>query len=155
METIKNSKYAILLILGLFIACKKAVVQPINLGNEVDFSSPILSLGESWTGTMGGLLEVSSTNDTINGIIQYTVKNISNKKLCWSLSEPHLKNGTQTAGELGPDMMGDLAPGNTVSSQIKISLDPKFTNYLFDGYVIHMEVYDCSGGIPLPYPGGN
>ena len=135
----------------MVLSCVKPNTPPINLGNEVDFSSPILQLGQSWQGTMGGLLEVTADYDVATNTISGTVKNISSNKLCWGLSEPHMKLGMTTVGELGPEMLGDLLPGQTVNTNLVVNTDPKFTGYAFDGYVIHMEVYDCNGGVPPPY----
>ncbi len=138
----------------LTVSCKKAIKQPIGLGNEVDFSSPVLKLGQSWSGSMGGLIDVSINYDTATNTVYGTVKNISSRTLCWTLSEPHMKLGTVTVGELGPETLGDLAPGQQVTTRLNVLTDPKYTGYKFDGYLIHMEVYDCNGGIPLPYPNG-
>jgi hypothetical protein len=135
-------------------SCKKAALKPVGLGNEVQFSSPILKVGASWKGNMGGLVDVSSSFDTITNTIHVTVKNVSSGKLCWALSEPHLKLVSQTVGELGPSQLGDLLPGEQTSASITVSNDSKYTNYTFDGYVVHIEVYDCNGGVPLPYPNG-
>lgn len=132
-------------------SCKKANPFPVNLGNEVDFSSPILQLGESWQGNMGGLIDVTINYDTLTNTVYGTVKNTSSKKLCWALGEPHMKLGTQTVGELGPEKLGDLLPGQQVNTNLTVLTDPKFTGYTFDGYVMHMEVYDCNGAAPPPY----
>ena len=135
-------------------SCKKATKQPLGLGNEVDFSSPVLALGESWQGTMGGLVEVTGSYDTATNTVYSTVKNISSQTLCWGLVEPHMQLVNQTVGELGPLQLGNIAPGQQVSTSVIVANDPKYSNYTFDGYVIHVEVYDCTGGTPLPYPGG-
>lgn len=141
-------------IVGSLYACKKANKQPIGLGTETTMSSPILQLNEVWSGTMVGLIDVSTSYDSLTKTVNGTVKNISSKVLCWTLAEPHMKMGTQTAGELGPGMLGDLQPGQQVSISMSVLNDPKYTGYTYDGYLLHMEVYDCNGGIPLPYPGG-
>jgi hypothetical protein len=132
-------------------SCKDAIVQPINLGNEVTMSSPILQLGESWQGNMAGLIDVKVNYDTLTNTISGTIKNVTTKTLCWTLSEPHMKLGTQTAGELGPQKLYDILPGQQVSTSLSVLNDPQYTGYKFDGYVLHLEVYDCNGGAPAPY----
>lgn len=136
------------------MACKKAVKQPVGLGTEATMSSPILQLGQSWQGNMAGLIDVTIDYDTSTHIISGTITNVSSQKLCWALSEPHMKLGNQTVGELGPEQLGDLLPGQQVTTSLSVLNDPKYTGYNYDGYLIHMEVYDCTAGIPAPYPGG-
>ena len=135
-----------------FSSCKKATVPPVGLGSEATMSSPILKLGESWQGTMSGLIEVSVSYDTTTHTVSGTIKNISSGKLCWLLSEPHMKMGSKTVGELGPGMLGDLLPGEQVNTSLDVLTDPRYTGYQFDGYVLHMEAYDCTAGAPAPYP---
>lgn len=142
---------AILFLSGIAFGCKKPKVAPISLGSEVTMSSPILKLGESWSGNMAGLLDVVVHYDTTNNRIHGTVTNVSGKKLCWTLSEPHLKMGNNTVGELGPQKLGDLAPGEQAKTDVMVASDPKYSGYTYDGYVMHMEVYDCSAGVPAPY----
>lgn len=144
----------IFVLVGVFIlsSCQKANVPAIGLGSEATMSSPILQLGESWQGTMAGLIEVDVSYDTTTHIVSSTIKNISTKTLCWILSEPHMKLGAQTVGELGPGMLGDLQPGEQVNSSLGVLTDPRYTGYKFDGYVLHMEAYDCIAGAPAPYP---
>ena len=69
-------------------------------------------------------------------------------------AEPHLKAGTQTVGELGPDKLGDLNPGQEATSSVSVSSEPSLAEVFFDGYVIHMEVFDCGGPGPVPHTGG-
>lgn len=139
------------IVLAVAFSCKNAVVQPINLGNETTMSSPILKIGESWQGTMAGLIEVDVSYDTLTHTISGTITNVSGKKLCWALSEPHMKLAGQTVGELGPEKLGHILQGKQVNTKIAVKKDPKYTGYTFDGYVLHLEVYDCSGGAPPPY----
>lgn len=145
------SPILILLTIITLYSCKDAIVQPINLGNELTMSSPILQLGESWQGNMAGLIDVTVDYDTLTNTISGTIKNVTTKTLCWALSEPHMKLGTQTAGELGPQKLNDILPGEQVSTSLSVLNDPKYTGYKFDGYVLHLEVYDCNGGVPAPY----
>ena len=46
-----------------------------------------------------------------NQVRNATVQNTTSQTLCYVQAEPHLKSGTQTVGELGPDVLGDLNPG--------------------------------------------
>lgn len=151
MKQIFRFSLLIFLISIVMTSCKKTNSFPINLGNEVDFSSPILQLGESWQGNMGGLIDVTTHYDTTTNEVYGTVKNVSAMELCWGLSEPHMKLGTQTVGELGPQKLGNLLPGEQINTSLFVLSDPRYTEYAFDGYVIHLEVYDCSGSAPPPY----
>ena len=69
-------------------------------------------------------------------------------------AEPHLKAGTKTVGELGPDKLGHLDPGQEATSSLKVASEPKLAGVSYDGYVIHMEVFDCSGPGPAVHPEG-
>jgi len=144
---------SLLVIITLLVvnACKDGILQPIGLGSEATMSTPILQLGESWTGNLDDLLDVTVHYDTLSNTVYGTVTNISSMKLCWGLSEPHMKLGSQTVGELGPEMLGHLNPGQQVDTSLSVFDDPRYTGYQFDGYVLHLEMYDCSGGAPDPY----
>ncbi len=48
-------------------------------------------------------------------------------------------------GELGPDKLGDLNPGQTVTTNVSVASEPALADVAFDGYVVHMEVFDCAG----------
>lgn len=135
----------------LLSSCKDAMQAPINLGSESTMSSPILAIGESWQGNMNGLIDVTAQYDTLTSTIYGTITNVASQKLCWVMSEPHMKLGTRTVGELGPEMLGHINPGEQVNFSMLIYGDPKYSGYDFDGYVLHMETYDCSGGTPDPY----
>ena len=73
--------------------------------------------------------------------------------MCYVQAEPHLKSGTQTVGELGPQKLGDLNPGQTVMSSLSVSGEPELAGVAYDGYVIHMEVFDCGGPGPVAHTG--
>ena len=68
-------------------------------------------------------------------------------------AEPHLKSGTQTVGELGPGKMGDLNPGQEAISNLAVSAEPELSGVAYDGYVVHMEVFDCGGPGPVVHTG--
>ena len=119
---------------------------------EAAMSSPITPLDQTWNGNLGGL-EISARYDAAPRTIHYTVQNTTQQVLCYVQSEPHLKSGTQTVGELGPDMLGHLSPGQQVTSSIAVASEPELAGVAFDGYVIHMEVFDCGGTGPAPHTG--
>ena len=121
--------------------------------NEAEMSSPIVPLNQPWTGNLGGLA-VDAWFDETNQTIHTTVQNRSDQTLCYVQSEPHMKSGTRTVGELGPDKLGDLAPGQEATSVLAISSEPAMAGVLFDGYVTHLEVFDCAGPGPIPHNGG-
>ena len=56
-------------------------------------------------------------------------------------------------GELGPGKMGDLAPGQRATSSLAVSPEPELAGVSYDGYVIHMEVFDCGGPGPVAHTG--
>ena len=120
---------------------------------EAAMSSPITPLDQTWNGELGGLV-VSAQYDAATRTIHYTVQNTLQQVLCYVQAEPHLKSGTQTVGELGPDMLGHLSPGQQATSSIAVSSEPQLAGVAFDGYVIHMEVFDCGGTGPAPHTGG-
>ena len=120
---------------------------------EAAMSSPIIPLGQSWNGVLGGLA-VSAQYDGASKAVHGTVRNTTSQKLCYVQSEPHLKSGTKTVGELGPEKLGDLNPGQEATTSLAVASEPKLAGVSFDGYVIHMEVFDCSGPGPVPHTGG-
>ena len=120
---------------------------------EAAMSSPITPLGQTWQGVLGGLA-VSARYDAVTQSVQSTVQNTTSQVLCYVQSEPHLKSGTTTVGELGPDVLGHLSPGQTAVSSISVASEPGLAGASFDGYVIHLEVFDCAGTGPVPHTGG-
>ena len=123
-----------------------------NEASEAAMSSPIIPLGQAWEGTLGGLV-VSARFDEATGTAYTTVQNTVAGKLCYVQAEPHLKMGTQTVGELGPDKLGDLNPGQQATSVLAVADEPAMAGVAYDGYVVHMEVFDCSGPGPVPHSG--
>ena len=120
--------------------------------NEAAMSSPIIPLGQSWEGNLGGLA-VSARFDEATGTVYTTVENTTSEKLCYVQSEPHMKMGARTVGELGPDKLGDLNPGQQAASVLAVADEPAMAGVAYDGYVVHMEVFDCSGPGPVPHSG--
>ncbi len=123
-----------------------------NEASEAAMSSPIIPLGQTWEGTLGELA-VSARFDEATGTVYTTVQNTVSGKLCYVQAEPHLKMGTQTVGELGPDKLGDLNPGQQATSVLAVADEPAMAGVAYDGYVVHMEVFDCSGPGPVPHSG--
>ena len=119
---------------------------------EAAMSSPILPLGQTWDGVLGGLA-VSAWYDQATQTVHSTVQNTTSQTLCYVQTEPHLKSGTQTVGELGPDQLGDLNPGQTATSSVSVASEPALAGISFDGYVAHLEVFDCAGPGPVPHSG--
>ena len=120
---------------------------------EAAMSSSITPLGQSWNGVLGGLA-VSARFDAATQSVNATVQNTLSQKLCYVQAEPHLKLGTKTVGELGPDKLGDLNPGQQATSSLTVASEPKLAGVAYDGYVVHMEMFDCAGSGPVPHTGG-
>ncbi len=119
---------------------------------EAEMSSPITALDERWSGVLGGIA-VDASFDQAAGTIHTTVRNTLSETLCFVQSEPHLKSGTRTVGELGPDVIGDLTPGQEVTTSLSVVSEPGLAGVSFDGYVVHLEVFDCNGPGPQPHSG--
>ena len=120
---------------------------------EAAMSSPITPLDQTWNGVLGGLA-VSARYDAATQSVQSTVRNTLPQVLCYVQAEPHLKSGTQTVGELGPDVLGLLSPGQEAESSVSVASEPSLAGVSFDGYVVHLEVFDCGGTGPVPHTGG-
>ena len=115
-------------------------------------SSPITPLERSWSGVLGGLaasMQYDAATQTVHG----TVRNTLPQKLCYVQAEPHLKSGTTTVGELGPEKLGDLNPGQEATTSLSVAREPNLAGVSYDGYVIHLEVFDCAGPGPQPHTG--
>ena len=119
---------------------------------EAAMSSPITPLGQPWSGVLGGLA-VSAQYDSETRSVHATVRNTLSEKLCYVQAEPHLKSGTKTVGELGPEKLGHLDPGQEVTSSLAVADEPELGGVSYDGYVAHMEVFDCSGPGPVTHTG--
>ena len=121
--------------------------------SEAAMSSPITPLGQSWNGVLGGLA-VSMQYDAATRSVHGTVRNTLPQRLCYVQAEPHLKSGTKTVGELGPEKLGDLNPGQETTSNLSVASEPELTGVSFDGYVVHMEVFGCTGPGPAAHTVG-
>ena len=120
---------------------------------EAAMSSPVIPLGQSWSGVLGGLA-VSMQYDAATRTVHGTVQNTLSQELCYVQAEPHLKSGTKTVGELGPDKLGNLNPGQEAKSSLSVAGEPELAGVSYDGYVVHMEVFDCSGPGPAAHGRG-
>ena len=65
-----------------------------------------------------------------------------------------MKSGSKTVGELGPEKLGHLNPGQEVTSSLSVASERELAGVFYDGYVVHMEVFDCSGPGPAVHTGG-
>ena len=119
---------------------------------EAAMSSPITPLDHTWNGVLGGLA-ISAQYDAATQSVNTSVQNTTSQQLCYVQAEPHLKSGTQTVGELGPQKLGDLNPGQTVMSSLSVADEPGLAGVSYDGYVVHMEVFDCGGPGPVAHTG--
>ena len=117
---------------------------------EAAMSSPITPLGQIWEGNLGGLA-VFARYDPATRSVQSTVQNTLSQVLCYVQAEPHLKSGTTTVGELGPDVLGHLSPGQIAVTSVSVASEPSLAGVSFDGYVVHLEVFDCGGTGPVPH----
>ena len=120
---------------------------------EAAMSSPTVPLGQTWEGMLGGLA-VFARYDAATNSVQSIVRNTTSQVLCYVQTEPHLKSGTRTVGELGPDVLGHLGPGQQATSSVSVASEPSLAGVAYDGYVVHLEVFDCSGTGPVPHTGG-
>ncbi|MXY13547.1 MAG: hypothetical protein F4Y46_06000 [Chloroflexi bacterium] len=120
---------------------------------EAAMSSPTVALDQTWEGNLGGLA-VFARYDAATQSVESTVRNTLPQVLCYVQSEPHLKSGGTTVGELGPDVLGHLSPGQSAVSSVSVNTEPGLAGVSFDGYVIHLEVFDCAGTGPVPHTGG-
>ena len=120
---------------------------------EAAMSSPIIPLGQPWNGLLGGLA-VSTQHDSATQAIHGSVRNTLSQTLCYVQAEPHLKSGTKTVGELGPEKLGHLKPGQEALSRLAVASEPRLAGVFYDGYVVHMEVFNCYGPGPVAHTEG-
>ena len=120
---------------------------------EAAMSSPITPLDQPWNGVLGGLV-VSARYDAATQSVIAAVQNTLSQTQCYVQVEPHPKSGTQTVGELGPDVLGDLSPGQQAISTLSVAGEPSLAGVVYDGYVVHLEAFDCGGPGPMPHTGG-
>ena len=117
-------------------------------GESGDPSSPILGLDESWDGVVNGV-RTSMSYDAARGAFHGFVENPGDTTLCFVQIEPHLKQAAQTVVELGPQPVGDLAPGARVPVELLVADEPLAAGVTFDAWEIHPEIFDCGGPGPV------
>ncbi len=117
-------------------------------GESGDPSSPILALDESWDGVVNGV-RTSMSYDAERGAFTGFVENPGDATLCYVQIELNLKQGTQTVVELGPQPVGDLAPGAQMPVELLVADEPLAAGVAFDAWEIHPEVFDCAGPGPV------
>ena len=120
---------------------------------EAAMSSPVVPLDDQWNGVLGGLA-VWARYDAATHTVYTTAENTLSQVLCYVQTEPHLKSGATTVAELGPGVMGHLSPGQVVTSKLAVADEPSLAGVSYDGYVTHMEVFDCGGNGPVPHAPG-
>ena len=121
-------------------------------GESGDPSSPILALDESWDGSVNGV-RTSMSYDAARGAFTGFVENPGNTTVCYVQIELNLKQGTQTVVELGPQPVGDLAPGAQVQVELLVADEPLAAGVAFGAWEIHPEVFDCAGPCPVSTEG--
>ncbi|WP_420613694.1 hypothetical protein [Candidatus Spongiisocius sp.] len=117
---------------------------------ERAMSSPVVPIDQEWEGVLGGLA-VTARYDQATRTVHTTARNTLSHVLCYVQTEPHLKSGTRTVGELGPGVMGHLIPGEAATSVLAVASEPSLAGVSYDGLVTHMEVFDCGGAGPVPH----
>ena len=117
-------------------------------GESGDPSSPILGLDESWDGVVNGV-RTSMSYDPGRGAFTGFVENPGDTTLCFVQIELNLKQGAQTVVELGPQPVGDLAPGAQMPVELLVADEPLAVGVSFDAWEIHPEVFDCGGPGPV------
>ena len=116
-----------------------------------DPSSPILALSESWDGMVNGIRTSMAYSSAAGGTFAGIAENTTDQKICGVQIELNLKLGTTTVVELGPQPVGDLAPGQSANVQLLVIDEPEATGKMFNAWEIHPEVFVCAGSST---PGG-
>ena len=117
-------------------------------GESGDPSSPILALDESWDGVVNGVRTAMSYNPAAQ-IFSGIVENTTNQTLCFVQIELNLKQGTTTVVELGPQPVGDLAPGAQTTVELRVADEPTAVGIAYDAWEIHPETFACGGPGPV------
>ena len=117
-------------------------------GESGDPSSPILALDESWDGVVNGV-RTAMSYDPAAKIFSGIVENTTNQTLCFVQIELNLKQGTTTVVELGPQPVGDLAPGAQTTVELRVADEPTAVGVAYDAWEIHPETFACGGPGPV------
>ena len=123
-------------------------------GESGDPSSPILALDESWDGIVNGV-RTAMSYDPAAQIFSGIVENTTNQTLCFVQIELNLKQGTTTVVELGPQPVGDLAPGAQTTVELRVADEPTAAGVAYDAWEIHPETFACGGPGPVNTEGGS
>ena len=117
-------------------------------GESGDPSSPVLALDESWDGVVNGV-RTAMSYDPAAQIFSGIVENTTNQTLCFVQIELNLKQGTTTVVELGPQPVGDLAPGAQTTVELRVADEPAAAGVAYDAWEIHPETFACGGPGPV------
>ena len=117
-------------------------------GESGDPSSPILALDESWDGVVNGV-RTAMSYDPAAQIFSGIVENTTNQTICFVQIELNLKQGTTTVVELGPQPVGDLAPGAPTTVELRVADEPTAVGVAYDAWEIHPETFACGGPGPV------
>lgn len=117
-------------------------------GESGDPSSPILTLDESWDGVVNGV-RTAMSYDPAARIFSGIVENTTDQTLCFLQIELNLKQGTTTVVELGPQPVGDLAPGAQTTVELRVADEPAAVGVAYDAWEIHPETFACGGPGPV------
>ncbi len=117
-------------------------------GESGDPSSPILALDESWDGVVNGV-RTAMSYDPAAKAFSGIVENTTNQTLCFVQIELNLKQGTTTVVELGPQPVGDLAPGAQTTVELRVADEPSAVGVAYDAWEIHPEMFTCGGPGPV------
>lgn len=114
-------------------------------GESGDPASPILTLDDSWDGVVNGI-RTAMTYDAAKGSFSGIVENTTNQTIQAIVIEINLKQGTKTVVELGPQPVGDLAPGEQTTVELLVADEPQAAGVSFDAWQIHPEAGGGSEG---------
>ena len=117
-------------------------------GESGDPSSPILALDESWDGVVNGV-RTAMSYDPAARVFSGIVENTTDQTLCFVQIELNLKQGTTTVVELGPQPVGDLAPGAQTTVELRVADEPTAVGVAYDAWEIHPETFACDGPGPV------
>ena len=123
-------------------------------GESGDPSSPILALDESWDGVVNGVRTAMSYDPAARNF-SGIVENTTSQTLCFVQIELNLKQGTTTVVELGPQPVGDLAPGAQTTVELRVADEPTAVGVAYDAWEIHPETFACGGPGPVNTEGGS
>lgn len=107
-------------------------------GEAGDPASPVLPLDKGWDGIVDGI-RVAMSYDQAKGEFSGVVENVSDITLKNVLIELNLKQGNNTVVELGPEPMGNMAPGEQKQVSMLVANEPEAQGVTFDSWQIHPE----------------